>query len=63
MRKDFGRTGTLKMTSPVREAVSYRQDYEDTYLCGFPMIAAYKVMGEFTIVKTNPQYKAPFNQI
>jgi hypothetical protein len=48
---------------PVREAVSHKQDYQDAYIYGFPMIAAYKAMYEFTIDKTNPQYKAPFNQI
>ncbi len=49
--------------SPAGEAVSHKDDYKEAYIYGFPMIAAYKAMYEFTIDKTNSQYKAPFNQI
>jgi hypothetical protein len=52
-----------KQEAPVREAISHKDDYQQAYIYGFPMIAAYKAMYEFTIDKTNPQYKAPFNQI
>jgi hypothetical protein len=48
---------------PVREAISHKDDYQQAYVYGFPMIAAYKAMYEFSIDKTNSQYKAPFNQI
>ncbi len=47
----------------MREAISHKDDYQQAYIYGFPMIAAYKAMCEFTIDKTNSQYKAPFNQI
>ncbi len=36
---------------------------EAAYIYGFPMIANYKALYEFTIDKTSGQYKAPFNQI
>ena len=36
---------------------------EQAYIYGFPMIAAYKAMYEFTIDKSSSQYKGPFNQI
>ncbi len=52
-----------KQEGPVREAISHKDDYQQAYIYGFPMIAAYKAMYEFTIDKTNPQYKAPFNII
>jgi hypothetical protein len=52
-----------KQEGPVREAISHKDDYQQAYIYGFPMIAAYKAMYEFTIDKTNSQYKAPFNQI
>jgi len=50
-------------SGPVHEAVSHKQDYQDAYIYGFPMIAAYKAMYEFVIDKTNSQYKGPFNHI
>ena len=52
-----------KRQGPVREAVSHQRDYQQAYIYGFPMIAAYKAMHEFAIDKTNSQYKAPFNVI
>jgi hypothetical protein len=52
-----------KQGGPVREVISHKDDYQQAYIYGFPMIAAYKAMYEFTIDKTNSQYKAPFNQI
>ena len=48
---------------PAREAVSHKDEYQQAYIYGFPMIAAYKAMYEFSIDKTNSQFKAPFNQI
>jgi len=48
---------------PVREAVSHKDDYKQAYIYGFPMIAAYKAMYEFSIDKTNSQYKGPFNTV
>jgi len=48
---------------PVREAVSHKDDYEQAYIYGFPMMAAYKAMYQFSIDKSNSQYKAPFDQI
>jgi hypothetical protein len=50
-------------SGPVREGVSHKDDYQQAYIYGFPIIAAYKAMYEFTIDKTNSQYKGPFNQI
>jgi hypothetical protein len=52
-----------KQEAPVREAVSHKSDYQQAYIYGFPMIAAYKAMYQFAIDKTNSQFKAPFNQI
>jgi len=48
---------------PVREAVSRKDDYQQAYVYGFPMIAAYKAMYEFNVDKSNSQYKGPFNQV
>ena len=48
---------------PVKEAVSYKDDYKQAYIYGFPMIAAYKAMYEFSVDKSNSQYKGPFNTI
>jgi len=48
---------------PVREAVSHKDDYQQAYVYGFPMIAAYKAMYQFAIDKSNSQFKAPLNQI
>ena len=59
-------TGTIscnKDNGPVRGAVSRKDTYQQAYVYGFPMIAAYKAMHEFNIDKTNSQYKGPFNQI
>src|SRR5664279_6223464 len=50
-------------TGPVREAVSHKDDYQQAYIYGFPMIAAYKAMYEFNIDKSNSQYKGPFNTV
>src|SRR5215471_16389656 len=52
-----------KAEGPVREAVSHKDDYQQTYIYGFPMIAAYKAMYQFAIDKSNSQFKAPFNTI
>ena len=43
----FGILGTVscsKQEGPVREAVSHKDDYQQAYVYGFPMIAAYKAM-------------------
>jgi hypothetical protein len=48
---------------PMGEAISHKDVYQQAYIYGFPMIAAYKAMYEFNIDKSNPQFKAPFNQI
>jgi len=52
-----------KQEGPIREAVSHKDDYRQAYVYGFPMIAAYKAMYQFTIDQSNSQYKAGFNQI
>jgi len=52
-----------RQDAPVREAISHKDDYQQAYVYGFPMIAAYKAMYQFAIDKTNSQYKAPFNVI
>jgi hypothetical protein len=52
-----------KQNGPVPETVSNDETYREAYIYGFPMIAAYKAMYQFNVDKTNPQYKAPFNQI
>jgi len=54
---------TACQTGPVREAVSHKDDYKQAYIYGFPMIAAYKAMYEFSIDKSNSQYKGPFNTL
>jgi hypothetical protein len=55
---------TLSCTKePVREAVSHKDDYQQAYVYGFPMIAAYKAMYQFNVDKANSQYKTAFNQI
>ena len=38
-----------KQQGPVREAVSHKDDYQQAYVYGFPMIAAYKAMYEFNV--------------
>jgi hypothetical protein len=52
-----------KSEGPVREAISHKDDYQQAYTYGFPMIAAYKAMYQFAIDKSNSQFKAPFNHI
>jgi hypothetical protein len=58
--------GTLSCNNesgPVREAVSNKDAYQEAYIYGFPMLAAYKAMYEFNVDKTNSQYKGPFNSL
>ena len=50
-----------KENGPVREAVSNKEVYQEAYIYGFPMIAAYKALYQFNVDKTNSQYKGPFN--
>ena len=47
----------------MREAISNKDTYQQAYVYGFPMIAAYKAMYQFNVDKTNSQYKGPFNQV
>ncbi len=54
---------SCKDNGPVREAMSHRDIYQQAYIYGFPMIAAYKAMYEFNVDKTNSQYKGGFNQV
>ncbi len=61
--------GTLAVVScstqqgPVREAISHKDDYQQAYIYGFPMLMNYGVMYEYFVDKNSGQYKAPFNQI
>jgi hypothetical protein len=48
---------------PMGEAISHKDVYQQAYIYGFPIIAAYKAMYEFSVDRKNPQFKAPFNQI
>ena len=56
-------TTSCKDTGPAREAGSHKDIYQQAYIYGFPMIAAYKAMYEFNVDKTNSQYKGGFNQV
>jgi hypothetical protein len=44
---------------PVQEAVSHKQDYQDAYVYGFPMLMNYGVMYEYAIDRNSGQFKAP----
>jgi hypothetical protein len=50
-------------SGPVREGVSNKDAYQEAYIYGFPLLAAYKAMYEFNVDKTNSQYKGPFNSL
>jgi hypothetical protein len=52
-----------KDNGPAREAASNKDTYQEAYIYGFPMLAAYKAMYQFNVDKTNSQYKTAFNQI
>ena len=52
-----------KESGPVRQAVSNKDVYQEAYIYGFPMIAAYKALYQFNVDKTNSQYKGPFNTV
>src|SRR5271157_2765592 len=55
---------TLSCTKePVRQAVSYKDDYQEAYVYGFPMVMNYGVMYAYFVDKNSGQYKGPFNQI
>jgi hypothetical protein len=58
-----GATSCNKENGPVRQAVSNKDSYQEAYIYGFPMIAAYKAMYQFNVDKTNSQYKGPFNTV
>jgi hypothetical protein len=47
----------------VQQAVSHKDDYQQAYVYGFPMIAAYKALYQLNVDKTNSLYKGPFNQV
>jgi hypothetical protein len=34
---------------------------KEAYIYGFPMVVNYKTMNAFTLDKSNPKYKGPFN--
>jgi hypothetical protein len=60
--------GTLATVSCNRKAslnenITHKDDYQQAYVYGFPMIANYKAMYQFNVDKTNSQFKAGFNQI
>ena len=60
---DAGR-GRLRWPQGTRPGVFETKDIaESAYIYGFPMVANYKALYEFTIDKKSGQYKAPFNQI
>jgi hypothetical protein len=49
----MGAAGTVscnKEDGPIREAVSHKDAYQQAYIYGFPMIAAYKAMYQFNVV-------------
>jgi hypothetical protein len=50
-------------SGPVLEAISHKGTYQQAYVYGFPMIAAYKALYQFNVDKTNSQYKGPFNKV
>ncbi len=52
-----------KSEGPGREAISHKDDYQQAYIYGFPMVAAYKAMYQFNVDKSDPQYKGPFNKV
>jgi hypothetical protein len=56
-------TSCNKQQSPVREAISHKDDYKQAYIYGFSMIAAYKALYQLNVDKTNSQYKGPFNTV
>jgi hypothetical protein len=59
----FSAASCSKNKDADRAKVPNQSAYEEAYVYGFPMIAAYKAMYQFSVDKSNPQYKAPFNQI
>jgi hypothetical protein len=59
----IGTISCSKDNGPVREAISHKDTYQQAYVYGFPMIAAYKAMYQFNVDKSNSQYKGPFNQV
>jgi hypothetical protein len=44
----FSTVSCNKQEGPIREAISRKDDYQQAYVYGFPMIAAYKAMYEFS---------------
>ena len=59
----IGTISCNKDNGPVREAVSHKDIYQEAYIYGFPMIAAYKALYQFNVDTTNSQYKGPFNTV
>ena len=56
-------TLSCKRSNSADEEISHRDDYQQAYVYAFPMIAAYKAMYQFSVDKTNSQYKGPFNVV
>ncbi|WP_192564748.1 DUF1254 domain-containing protein [Pseudomonas gozinkensis] len=59
---------TLMIATPVTASAAVSVDEtrgiaKDAYVFGTPMVDTYRVMYAFSIDKTNPQYKGPFNSI
>jgi hypothetical protein len=61
------RRGILCFFLTLFTSFGYAQDQQtraiakDAYIYGYPMVQAYLTMYAFSINKTNPQYKGPFN--
>jgi hypothetical protein len=56
-------TSCSKQDGPVREAVSHKDDYQQAYVYGFPMVMNYGVMYAYFVDRNSGQFKAPFNHI
>lgn len=47
----------------LEEGIIHKDDYAQAYIYAYPMLANYKAMYEFSIDKSSPKYKGPFNTI
>jgi hypothetical protein len=54
-------TVALLASDTVSSAVDARTIAKNAYIYGYPMVQTYLTMYAFSINKTNPQYKGPFN--
>ncbi len=50
-----------KAQAAAPSTVEARAIAKDAYIYGYPMVQAYQTMYAFSVDKTNPQYKGPFN--